>query len=279
MQRSTSESISNIINKSITDTIIGNSQNCSQSNSSSQKLNISKLKTKGCPITISNISQNTQSAPDFSCFAKTLNTTDFTNDFKNNIKQNTKAETSGLAGAIWSEAYSSTINNNITTIENSLNLQNLSQCIQDNTAEQIANINNIEVDCSPCYGNFCKTYPTSEMCTFCKGGININNFSQKVLQTAVGNCTANNSSMQKIISSMSNEVTQVASSKATGIDFGFITIIIIVCGLGFVLFFYSGSQTATKLLTNPYFLIASSSLIVFVLFYYLYSSKEDDEKK
>lgn len=276
MQRSTSESISNIINKSITDTLIGNSQNCSQSNSSSQKLNISKIKTKGCPITISDISQNSVSIPNFSCYSESLNSLNFKNDLQNAVKQNAKSETSGLVGAFWSESYSSTINNNITDIETNLNLQNLSKCIQDNTAEQTLDINNIEVDCSPCYGDFCKTYPTSELCTFCKGGVSINNISQKILQNAVGKCIGKNTNIQDTITKIANQVDQVTSSKATGIDFSFIAVIVIICGLILVVFFYNGSQTVTKLLTNPYFLLATGVLITSV--YYYITSKKDDQK-
>lgn len=273
-QISTSSTVSNIINKSITDIIIKNSQNCSQSNSSSQKLNISQLKTKGCPVKISNISQNSTSSPNFECYASILNSTDFKNNFANAIKQNAESETKGVGGAIASVASSATSSNNITEIQNNLNIENLSKCIQNNSADQIANINNIEVDCSPCYGDFCKSNPSSEMCIFCKGGITIDNITQKVLQTAVGNCTIGNTSMQKTISDIANKVDQDASSKVSGIDPSIILISIV---LGFLGFLYISGNTGTKLLTNPYFLLAIGGLVIGVFLYYYLST--DEEKK
>jgi hypothetical protein len=267
-QQSRSNLINETINKSATSVILNSSANCGQNNNAIQQLSFSNIKGgDGCNTVFDGISQISVQAPTFTCSSSAENETDLLAKFKTELQQNANSDVSGLAGAVNSESISEVTNKLVNDISNNININSLSNCVQDNYEKQTTDYNNISLTC-PAYcndlGSLLKdeTNPIiakllSDTCTN-----KFSNLSQNLVQKSVGECMLSNSNIQKIISDADTSLVQSAESKNSGIDiaeiinsFGlsvFLPLIIIaIVGLvGFYLFSNMTTGTVSSLTGN-----------------------------
>ncbi len=82
-----SENISRLVNEAVTSVLMSNSTNCTQSINTSQIIEFKNITIKCPKVTISNINQNSNVAPNLTCIQNSVNTADITNKVANEIKQ------------------------------------------------------------------------------------------------------------------------------------------------------------------------------------------------
>jgi len=223
-QQSRSNIINETINKSATSVFLNSSANCGQNNNVIQQLSFSNIKAgDGCNTEFDGITQISVQAPTFSCSSDIANETDLMAKFKTELQQNAKAEVSGLAGAVNSESIAEATNKLVNDISNNININSLSNCVQDNYVKQTADFNNISLSC-PAYCNnpgLCAGLnPTLAklLCNPDKCTNKFSNINQSIVQKAVGECVQKNSNIQKVIAEADTSLVQSAESKNTGID-------------------------------------------------------------
>jgi hypothetical protein len=222
-QQSRSNVINETINKSLASVILNSSSNCGQNNNAIQQLSISNLKSNGCNLKIDGISQTSIQSPVFSCSIDSKNESDLLAKFKTELQQNAQSVVSGLAGAINSESVSEVSNKLVNDISNNININSVSNCVQDSYSKQTADINNLELNC-PDYCNnpsLCAGLNPQLAMLLCDPSRctnSITNINQNLIQKSVSECTLSNSNLQKVITDIGNEISQTAVSENKGID-------------------------------------------------------------
>lgn len=218
--QSSSQAVSDIVNKSVTNVLMSSSSQCGQNNSASQTLDFSNITASdGCNLDFNNITQTMIQTPNFTCSSNSQNESDLMSQFKSQLDQNSQAALSGLSGALNSNAASSTISKLKNEIENNINISQVSSCVQNSIADQKLKFNKINANC-PAYcrnPQFCKG--VESLCDMSKCTTSFSNIGQSMTQAAVGSCLASNANLNKVISDASTQLTQASTSKNTGIDF------------------------------------------------------------
>jgi hypothetical protein len=224
-QQSISRVINDTINKSLTNVVMNSSQTCQQVNASAQTLNFNNIQSNGCTLNFSNISQETQQSPNFTCALKSENTSSLLSDFRTKLQQEANSKTSGVSGSLNNQAISEITNKLTNDITNNISITQMAECIQKTLDEQTQNYTNIKGVC-PTWCNAPATCAQGldpgialKLCDTSQCVISFNNISQKLVQSAVGQCTSENKSVSDIVSKASNEIVQTATSASTGIDF------------------------------------------------------------
>jgi len=221
-QQSSSDVISDTVNKSVTKVLISSSSTCGQSNSLTQSQVFNNIKgDTGCSVNITNVSQTANQTPNFTCSSNTSNSTDLMSQLQTQLKQQAEAniENSTLGNA---EAQTTNINKIVNDISTDINISSVSSCVQDNFLKQSQGVNTISASC-PSYcrdPSICVQMAPYDpkFCDMSKCAIEVSDFAQASMQGAVGNCLASNQNYQKILSESANTVSQLAKATNTGVD-------------------------------------------------------------
>lgn len=216
-QTSTSEIIMDVVNKATTNVMMSNSSKCAQNNTQSPSIEISNIDTSGtgCSINVSGISQTAVQTPSFSCLNDSSQTADLQSQLRTALQNEADSAVSGLGGALNSEAVSKATTKLQNIVETNVNISNLSSCIQNNLQNQDFKLNFLKSGCP----RYCDTgCPTGFTCDMNKCNLNINNISQTATQAAVTNCTSKNTVLNNGITDISNDLSQSAKSKNSGIE-------------------------------------------------------------
>lgn len=227
-----SENISRLVNEAVTSVLMSNSTNCTQSINTSQIIEFKNITIKCPKVTISNINQNSNVAPNLTCIQNSVNTADITNKVANEIKQKAEAAVKGLALGI-----SSNDSRNLSDIANriatNINMTNLTNCAQKTMQEQAFSIDGLKVDCGD------------------SGEVKISDITQSITNQAVATCTSKNENTAKVVNDLQTFLSQYASSTTKGFDFGDIigmvvaVILLIIC-LGGIKAMNSGGGDSGK---------------------------------
>ena len=218
-QQSTSNAVMDVVNTATTNVLMQNSSKCGQSNSQSQSIDISNIDTSGtsCSINVNGISQKAVQTPSFSCLSDSSQSADLQSQLQSAIKQQADAAVSGLSGALNSQAVSNATTKLQNVVNTNLNISNISSCVQDNLQNQDFKLHFLKSGCP----GYCSTgCPKDYTCDMSKCSVNIGNISQTATQGAVATCTSKNSALASAVTSISNDLSQSATTKNTGIDFG-----------------------------------------------------------
>lgn len=215
-QQSTSKTVSNIVNKVVSQVLVQNSSQCAQNNSSTQSISISNIQAdKGCTLDFKNISQKSVQTPNFTCSSSTDNSAALQSTLASALKQEAASQVSGLAGALNSKSTATTLTNLANDISNNINITNVSQCVQNNLASQNLEITGVKASCP----SFCNDGCTpGNQCDMGRCTIRFEDISQELTQQAVANCLSSNSNVSSAISKASTELQQATVSKNEGID-------------------------------------------------------------
>ncbi len=245
--QSTSQAVSDIVNTSMTNVLMSSSNNCGQNNSASQQLDFNDISAgQGCNLSFDGISQKLIQTPNFTCSSNSNNESQLMASFQSQLDQNANAAVSGLPSALNSQAISQTISKLKTDISNNIQINQVSNCVQNNIAEQKMKFGKISTSC-PAYCNnplLCKG--VESLCDMSKCTTKFSNISQDLTQAAVSSCLASNANLTKVISDVSNKISQTAESKNTGISMAgiassLIPLLIIVCIILSVYLYISGA--------------------------------------
>ena len=237
--KNSATNISDSVNSSLSSTLISNSASCAQNNSVDQFMSFSDIKTKGgCKLDFSNIDQTANIAPNLSCSQKSENTADLKNKFSNALDQEVTAKLSGIPSSAISDNTTTNISSIKNVIVNSVNISEISTCIQNNLAKQKLEFSKIEADCTGCGWQTDKLGNSVNTCiqTF-------DNISQTLIMNGVTKCTQDNSTLVKATNELENVIKQVATSSNTGLLGGLLDlfsgqsgiVIAILVGLMFLL--------------------------------------------
>jgi hypothetical protein len=229
-QQSRSDSISEIVNSSITNVMMERSSNCSSNNSLSQEIVFNNIKSgPGCNLKFSNISQKSLQAPNFSCSSDSQNDSDLTSKFMSELNQKAATAVAGIGGALNSEANSQTISKLKNQITNNIKVSQISQCVQNTIADQKQMYSLIEGSCpkycdnpSSCVAPLIAAGMSpsdpmlAKMCDVDKCTMSFDNITQNLTQKAVGNCVSKDANITKAVDEASTQLEQTTSSKNTG---------------------------------------------------------------
>lgn len=221
-QQSSSNVISDTVNKSVTNVLVSSSSTCGQSNSLTQSQVFKNIKGDlGCSVNISGVSQTANQTPNFTCSSNTSNSTELLSQMQTQLKQEAEAavKNSTIGNA---EARTSNINKIINDVSTNIDIASVSSCVQDNFLKQSQGVDTISASC-PSYcrdPSICVQMAPYDpkFCDMSKCAVDISNFTQASVQGAVGNCLASNQNYQKILSESANTVSQIAKAENTGVD-------------------------------------------------------------
>ena len=224
-QQSISTVINDTINRSITNVMMNSSQKCSQRNVLVQTMNFDNIKSgPGCSLQFSNISQDAKQSVNFSCSMDSQNASSLLSDFKTTLEQEAASKTGGLGGSVNSQAISTVNNALINEVTSNIDMNQVSECIQETLDEQTTNFTNITGYCPAwcnnpalCAGGLDPSVAV-KLCDPSQCVVNFNNISQQLVQDATGKCLSSNKAVSDAVTKASNEISQKSTSAATGID-------------------------------------------------------------
>jgi hypothetical protein len=217
--QSISNTVSQVVNKSVSDVLIQNSSSCAQNNSSVQTLDISNINVgPACQLDITNINQKSVQTPNFSCSASQNSESALSAQLASVLQQNAKAELSGIPGAINNQAISNAVSKTVNDVTNNINMSNTASCVQSNLQNQGLVIDRINESCQfPSFcGSLTSTSPQILQNACLPRVVNIGNINQSLTQAAVANCLTNNKTISEAATKISTEVKQEATAVNTG---------------------------------------------------------------
>jgi hypothetical protein len=198
-QMSRSISITDIVNESLTEVLLESSINCSSQTIVNQEMVFSDIKTVGCDVSFSDISQDANISVNLACAQDTSQESDLQNKFSAKLDEKIESATSGIPiGFSASESASLTKLKN--TVKNNISVKNVAECIGKTIVEQKMRFERIEAECNP-----------GQKLTF-------ENIRQTIISTQVNKCIQNNASATKAINDYESEITKVLKSKTEGVS-------------------------------------------------------------
>lgn len=214
--------LTNMVNSSISSVLMQSSSSCQTQINTDQQLTWNDLTINAsgkCQVKFDNINQTANIAPNMSCSQAVSNAADLKTDLKTQLEQNAKAVMSGLPDSTVSNVDTKNVSNILDQIANSVNMTNLSQCIQSTLNKQSAAWNNFKINCVD------------------DAVIEWGNITQTIVANAVMKCTQQTQNMASLINQLSAELSQTADSEDKGFDLGsiFASIAAVLVG-GAVLF-------------------------------------------
>lgn len=227
-QQSTSDTINDTVNKSVSNVLVSSSSSCGQNNSLENTQVFKNISAdEGCSVSFSDISQKAQQSPNFTCSSNSKNDSQLATQFKNELQQQANATTSNFPIGYASDA-SKISNKLVNDITNNISISNVSSCVQNNFLKQSQGIDTIHASCPSYCRNqqicvdLAKVSPTlaATTCDMSKCNVPFNNISQSAIQSAVGNCLSNNTNYQHILGEASTNLAQTTTTKNTGVDVG-----------------------------------------------------------
>lgn len=229
-QQSSADIVNDVLNKTVTNVLIENSQNCSQNNTSVQDMSFNDISAdEGCSINFSGISQTALVAPNFTCSSKQENNSELMNKLQTALGSEAESKLSGLAGALNSESRTTIKNKIVNEITNNINMSNVSSCVQDNLSKQKLQFKKIVASCPSYCRNVRQCKGVENMCDMSQCKINFTDINQSLTNKAVASCMSANENVQKIVNDVANDVTSSAKASNTGIDITMSYGVSIVC--------------------------------------------------
>jgi hypothetical protein len=212
-QQSKSVDMATIVNESVTDVFMSNSQSCTQSNVQTQTMILEGIDTSGtnCGIDISNVTQASLQSPNLSCISNNANSTDIMTKLTDTIDQKAKAAVSGASGSVYSKSDAENIANVTNTIKTKIDISTASTCIQNNFNSQDMILKNFKSGCPACCGNM-NGIPKN-----CDCKLKVSKIHQTALQTASANCITNNTAVAKAIADANANFKQASTANNSGI--------------------------------------------------------------
>lgn len=202
---SSAENLTNMVNSSISSVLMQSSSSCQSQLNSDQQLTWNDLTINAsdkCQIKWDNINQTANIAPNMSCAQSVSNAASLQTDLQTKLQQNATAVMSGLPTTAVSKVDTSNVSNILNQISNSVNMTNLSQCIQSTLNRQSAQWSNFKITCTG------------------EAVIEWSNITQTIIENAVMKCTQETKGVADLINQLSNELSQTADSEDKGFDLG-----------------------------------------------------------
>jgi len=203
-QQSSAKVKTDIVNKIVTDIIMTSTSDCAVGTEATQTLSFSNIKTVGCRVDFSNISQEMNLSQDFNCVQANSKDADLQNALKTGLEAAANASTEGQPLLSGSSSRSQVITKSIADVMNNVNISSISNCIAKAVAAQLLTFGKIEMDCSGMDS-------ADRLLT-------INNIKQKLTLAQVANCTQSDEQASAAISKFENDIKGSATSKVVGIS-------------------------------------------------------------
>lgn len=194
-----SKNSTDILNEVMTNVLMQNSMNCTQSIDTTQIIQMKNLKFSGCDTTsITDISQTANLSPNLKCAQQSSNSADLMNKIKDEIKQ--KAESVIKNIPVASETKAENITKLTDLVQTNIDIVNIVTCAQNTIARQIIELQNIEVNCPP------------------GGKATVSGITQSIISNAVVDCNAKNDNTVKVTNDMQAIIDQSAKAEIDGWD-------------------------------------------------------------
>lgn len=226
-RQSKATSVIEVINKTLTNVIISNSNSCKSGNSAVQTMKFSDMEFKGCKVDFKDISQDINIKQNFTCVQDSKNQSELATKFKNELENAAKAKIEGIGLSLASQTISEAVSKTINEVVNNINISNVSKCVANQMAAQTQTFEKIKIDCVGLSGEDAR--------------ITFENISQKIVSEQVAKCIQSNSTVVNVANDLESIIKQEAEAIDEGVkipDFGmfFIIIILFILGFGFYSF-------------------------------------------
>lgn len=199
MGSANSKNSTDILNEALTNVLMQNSMNCTQSIDTTQIIQFKNLKFTGCETTsITDISQTANLSPNLKCAQQATNSADIMNKINDEIKQ--KAESVIKNIPVASETKAENLVKLTNLVQNNIDIVNIVNCTQNTIARQIIEFQNIEVTCAA------------------GGKATISGITQNIISNAVVDCNAKNDNTVKVTNDMQAIIDQSAKAEIDGWD-------------------------------------------------------------
>lgn len=215
-QTASAVSVSDISNSAITNVLMQSSSTCGANQSLTQQQFVGNVKSKNCPVCVSNVKQSAKLEQNFSCSSKQQNNADLVAKFKDKIDNDIKA-TTGPVSALVSSTQTANLNKVKNEMVNNINISDVSSCIADNLAVQIQEVGNFEMECDgkqkdPCF-------------------LNISDIGQSIITKQVAKCTSSQEKYMKAVQDTQTELNNMLTSDTSnmGASFAASSTICIMC--------------------------------------------------
>lgn len=255
VQVSKASSVTKSTSEVVNDIIKETSQSCSGSTTASQILDISGIRTKGCKVNISNVSQSGKVESKFECFQSQQSSTDMENKFKKHIDDKVEAANSGV-GLGWSQADSQSLTETKNKLVNSFKMSNVATCLASTSVDQMLRMGDYVFDCT--YGDELKVVDEKITRLETKGSevelnafelsllntyrqekqriqsrppieVSIGNISQDLFLKAATNCVQKQTDAQKLMNDFDEKILKSTAAKVEGFNLELVLVIIFVC--------------------------------------------------
>ena len=200
-QMSTAKTETVSVSKIVTDIIMSSSQNCAGAINSNQEMTFSNIKTRGCSLNFSDISQDANISQNFSCAQNSDNSSELQSKLKLGLDAAAEAATKGMTiGA--NSSNSETITNLKNDVMTNVNVSSIANCVASAIANQKILFGKIEADCR---GSDDKS-------------VTFNNIKQLITLTQVAKCIQENQQALQSVNAFENELKVKTSATTSGID-------------------------------------------------------------
>jgi hypothetical protein len=193
-------SVSEVVNKIVTDIVVSNEQKCITQSKNIQNLKIGNIISMGCKVKIG-VNQTIELNSDVSCIQDLKNNSEMSNQFASKLDAAIKSKTEGGLGL--TETQTSIVTKSVTDIKNSIDIENISTCITDSLNQQNLGINNIKIKCY-------------EWQTPAERELDMSNIKQHIIQNQVISCMQKNSAVTKAAAKIDNLLKNKTKIKTSG---------------------------------------------------------------
>lgn len=210
--------ITEIITKTTSSVLMSNSVSSGQNNTATNNINISDI-TAGanCSLDIKT-TQKTLQKPDFTGMSDSSQSSAINTAIKGALKENIQKTNRGIQ-LMSSPQNSESITTSIDEIANNVSQMSIVSCLQNNTATNDLNIENIKTNCPAICGRenltFTQFFTVTDFDALCTTPIT---GTQEIIQAAVAKCIANNKQVTDSINELARELTKDASQETVGLD-------------------------------------------------------------
>jgi len=196
---STAKTVTDIVNESVTNVIMSSSQSCGASMSANQQLTFSNIKTMGCNVNFSNISQEADLTQNFSCSQNSDQSATLAAKFKTELDAKTEAVTTGLFP---SPSDAETITKLKNKVVANIDISSISTCVASFIANQNLTFGKLDIDCTGADDK----------------SLNFNNIKQKLTMTQVAKCIQSSKAAADATTEFENKLKLLTSAKSEGLD-------------------------------------------------------------
>ncbi len=200
--------VGQIVNESITSTILNSSKTCAANTTNVQELSITDINAVGCMLKISGVTQNATVTTNLSCAADSANAQSMQAAFSSNLKTSVDSAMKDLAIGTTSES-DVTLAGAINTVTNNTNITDIATCVASTVNAQKLTLGRYTIDC---------TKMTSEQIAAGRDIISIDNIAQTFIGQTVANCTANSASTTTAVTNLQATVDAAAKSSNSGFN-------------------------------------------------------------